>query len=237
MWQLSECIDGMAEACRALSLPVIGGNVSFYNESGGADIDPTPVLGVLGLVDAVHAPPPGLAWSAGDTLVLVGPRPAADGAFPLDGTRWATERRDHRTGQVPPSTSPRTRARVRLRRRAGRRARGRCRRPRARARRARRLGRVAWPSPWPRWRPRRGGCTAGRRATPPSSSPSCPRASWWRRRVPTSCGAGPPPSGSRPRSWAGPAASGSPSGPGRPPASTRCAEAHEGNLALALGDP
>ena len=54
MWQLSECIDGMAEACGALSLPVIGGNVSLYNESGGADIDPTPVLGVLGLVDAVR---------------------------------------------------------------------------------------------------------------------------------------------------------------------------------------
>ncbi len=102
MWQLSECIDGMAEACRALSLPVIGGNVSFYNESGGADIDPTPVLGVLGLVAAVHAPPPGLAWSSGDTLVLVGARRAADGSFPLEGTRWATERRDHRTGQIAP---------------------------------------------------------------------------------------------------------------------------------------
>ncbi len=101
MWQLSECIDGMTEACRALALPVIGGNVSLYNESGGSDIDPTPVLGVLGLVDAVHAPPPGLAWSAGDTIVLVGPRAAADGSFPLEGTRWATERRDHRTGRIP----------------------------------------------------------------------------------------------------------------------------------------
>ena len=101
MWQLSECIDGMAESCRALALPIIGGNVSFYNESGGSDIDPTPVLGVLGLVDAVHAPPPGLAWSAGDSIVLVGARAAADGSFPLEGTRWATERRDHRTGQVP----------------------------------------------------------------------------------------------------------------------------------------
>ena len=39
-----------------LALPIIGGNVSFYNESGGSDIDPTPVLGVLGLVEAVHAP-------------------------------------------------------------------------------------------------------------------------------------------------------------------------------------
>jgi phosphoribosylformylglycinamidine synthase subunit PurL len=101
MWQLSECIDGMAESCRALGLPIIGGNVSFYNESGGSDIDPTPVLGVLGLVDTVHAPPPGVAWSAGDTVVLLGPRTAADGSFPLEGTRWATERRDHRTGRIP----------------------------------------------------------------------------------------------------------------------------------------
>jgi phosphoribosylformylglycinamidine synthase len=101
MWQLSECIDGMADSCNALSLPIIGGNVSFYNESGGADIDPTPVLGVLGLVDAVHAPPPGLAWSDGDTVVLLGPRAAADGSFPVEGTRWATERRGHRTGGVP----------------------------------------------------------------------------------------------------------------------------------------
>src|SRR3984885_8810218 len=74
MWQLSECIDGMAESCRAFELPIIGGNVSFYNEGGGADHDPTPGLGVLGLVEAVHAPPPGLAWSAGDTVVLVGAR-------------------------------------------------------------------------------------------------------------------------------------------------------------------
>ena len=101
MWQLSECIDGLAESCRALSLPVIGGNVSFYNESGGSDIDPTPVLGVLGLVDDVHAAPPGLGWSAGDAIVLVGRRAGADGSFPLEGTRWATERREHRTGRVP----------------------------------------------------------------------------------------------------------------------------------------
>jgi phosphoribosylformylglycinamidine synthase len=101
MWQLSEAIDGMAEACRALSLPVIGGNVSLYNESGGADIDPTPVLGVLGLVDVLVAPPPGLAWEEGDTLVLLGARAADDGSFPLDGSRWATERRAHRSGTLP----------------------------------------------------------------------------------------------------------------------------------------
>ena len=65
MWQLSECIDGMAEACRALSLPVIGGNVSLYNESGGADIDPTPVLGVLGLVDVLVGPAAGIGLGGG----------------------------------------------------------------------------------------------------------------------------------------------------------------------------
>jgi phosphoribosylformylglycinamidine synthase subunit PurL len=101
MWQLSECIDGLAESCRALSLPVIGGNVSFYNESGGSDIAPTPVLGVLGLVEAVHAIPPGLSWSAGDAIVLLGDRRAADGSSPLEGTRWAAERRAHRSGTVP----------------------------------------------------------------------------------------------------------------------------------------
>ena len=102
MWQLSESIDGLSEACTAFGLPVIGGNVSLYNESAGADIDPTPVLGVLGLVDIVAAPPPGLAWNEGDTIVLLGARTTADGEMPLDGTRWATECRDFRTGSLPP---------------------------------------------------------------------------------------------------------------------------------------
>ena len=56
MWQFSEVVDGMSEACEALGIPVIGGNVSFYNESRGADIDPTPVVGVLGLIDELDAP-------------------------------------------------------------------------------------------------------------------------------------------------------------------------------------
>ena len=102
MWQLSECIDGMAEACRALALPVIGGNVSFYNESGGADIDPTPVLGRARVSSTtLHAPPTRAGVVRRRRLVLVGPRAAADGSFPLEGTRWATERRGHRTGRIP----------------------------------------------------------------------------------------------------------------------------------------
>ncbi len=93
MWQLSEAIDGMAEACRALDLPVIGGNVSLYNESAGADIDPTPVMGLLGVVDELVAPPPGWSWRRGDTIMLVGERHASGASpFPLAGSRWATRR-------------------------------------------------------------------------------------------------------------------------------------------------
>lgn len=100
MWQLSESIDGMTEACRGLGLPVVGGNVSLYNESGGNDIDPTPVVGLLGVVDSLIAPPPGWAWNEGDALVLVGTRTAAGPVpFPLGGTRWAT-RRGRRGGNV-----------------------------------------------------------------------------------------------------------------------------------------
>ena len=94
MWQLSESIDGMAEGCNALGLPVIGGNVSLYNESGGNDIDPTPVVGLLGVVDSLVAPPPGWSWREGDALVLVGKRVASGlEPFPLGGTRWATNRK------------------------------------------------------------------------------------------------------------------------------------------------
>ncbi len=103
MWQLSESIDGMADACRALGLPVIGGNVSLYNESGGSDIDPTPVVGLLGVLDHLVAPPPGWSWCEGDALFLVGVRRGVGArAFPLGGSRWATRRgrRGGRLGEV-----------------------------------------------------------------------------------------------------------------------------------------
>ena len=51
MWQFSEAIDGLAEACTALGTPITGGNVSFYNETLGKSIYPTPVIGVLGILD------------------------------------------------------------------------------------------------------------------------------------------------------------------------------------------
>ena len=55
MWQFAESIRGMRDACLALGTPVTGGNVSFYNESGDSAIWPTPVIGMLGLLDGPSA--------------------------------------------------------------------------------------------------------------------------------------------------------------------------------------
>jgi phosphoribosylformylglycinamidine synthase len=54
MWQFSQVIDGMTKACEELEIPITGGNVSFYNETLGEGIYPTPVLGVVGIVEDVH---------------------------------------------------------------------------------------------------------------------------------------------------------------------------------------
>jgi phosphoribosylformylglycinamidine synthase len=61
MWQFKESVEGISEACEALGIPVVGGNVSFYNESEGVDIHPTPVVGLLGLADPTPASPPRLS--------------------------------------------------------------------------------------------------------------------------------------------------------------------------------
>ncbi|OPG12155.1 phosphoribosylformylglycinamidine synthase subunit PurL [Microbispora sp. GKU 823] len=53
MWQFSEAVRGLADACRILGVPVTGGNVSFYNQTGSTAINPTPVVGVLGVIDDV----------------------------------------------------------------------------------------------------------------------------------------------------------------------------------------
>jgi phosphoribosylformylglycinamidine synthase len=95
MWQFSEAVDGMSEACRALGLPVVGGNVSFYNESRGADIDPTPVIGVLGIVDRLEQPPPGVRLVEGGRLLLVGVTQPE-----LAGSLWARNK-GHRYGKLP----------------------------------------------------------------------------------------------------------------------------------------
>ena len=61
MWQFTESVEGISEACEALGIPVVGGNVSFYNETDGIDIHPTPVVGLLGLADPMPGIPPRLS--------------------------------------------------------------------------------------------------------------------------------------------------------------------------------
>ena len=87
MWQFSEAIDGMAEACTALEIPVVGKNVSFYNESRGTDIDPTPVVGTLGLVDRLRPGTPVPAFAEGSTVMLLGPWRRVPYPWPARGGR------------------------------------------------------------------------------------------------------------------------------------------------------
>jgi phosphoribosylformylglycinamidine synthase len=84
MWQFAEVVDGMSEACERLRIPVIGGNVSFYNESLGADIPPTPVVGVLGLVEDLTSVPPPVALQRGCRVLVLGTTGPE-----LGGSEWA----------------------------------------------------------------------------------------------------------------------------------------------------
>jgi len=71
-WQLTEGVRGLADACRALGLPVTGGNVSLYNESPAGSIAPTPEIGVVGLIDDVAALVGPAFVTDGDAILLVG---------------------------------------------------------------------------------------------------------------------------------------------------------------------
>jgi len=94
-WQLERGIDGIADACRALDMPVVSGNVSLYNETPDGPILPTPVIGTVGLLEDRGAAI-GTRWSAGDELWLLGD-PAADAAA-LAGSElaWGRGMRDGR---------------------------------------------------------------------------------------------------------------------------------------------
>jgi phosphoribosylformylglycinamidine synthase II len=73
MWQLIESIEGMAAACEELNVPVVGGNVSLYNQTDGIDIYPSPVVGMLGFCDPMPIRPPRLDLAEdGMTVWLVG---------------------------------------------------------------------------------------------------------------------------------------------------------------------
>ncbi len=80
MAQLSQAIDGIAEACNALGTPVTGGNVSLYNETLGEGIYPTPVIGVVGILDDVTKAVPNSFQQAGDVIYIV-----QGLGFPIEG--------------------------------------------------------------------------------------------------------------------------------------------------------
>jgi phosphoribosylformylglycinamidine synthase len=73
LWQFEEAIEGIAEACRALELPVVGGNVSFYNETSGQAVLPTPVIGVVGLLEDASRLATQWFKGAGHRIALLGP--------------------------------------------------------------------------------------------------------------------------------------------------------------------
>ena len=85
MWQFAEATRGIADACSALETPVTGGNVSFYNETSGRAIYPTPVIGMLGALDEL-GDQVGMSFAAeGDAIVLLGTTDPAD----LGGSEYA----------------------------------------------------------------------------------------------------------------------------------------------------
>ncbi|HEY5115260.1 MAG TPA: phosphoribosylformylglycinamidine synthase subunit PurL [Nakamurella sp.] len=98
MWQLREAIHGIADGCAQLGIPVTGGNVSLYNQTAGVNILPTPVVGVLGIIDDVRRRTiPGIGQDTGETLLLLG-----ETRDEFDGSAWAEVVHDH-LGGLPPT--------------------------------------------------------------------------------------------------------------------------------------
>ena len=129
-WQLDRAVTGLAEACKALGVPVVGGNVSLYNETEHGPIYPTPVVGMVGeLPDPGRAP--GLALSEGDELVLVGPFAPSLAGSELVKLRGELDAGLPATEIEPVAAALALRARGRPRRRRLRRPRRQRRRPRA----------------------------------------------------------------------------------------------------------
>ena len=96
MWQFSKVVEGLSDACLELEVPVTGGNVSMYNQTGETPIHPTPVVGVLGIIDDVARRVPSGWQDRGENLYLLGVT-----RDELDGSAWADTVHSH-LGGVPP---------------------------------------------------------------------------------------------------------------------------------------
>ena len=97
LWQLAEAVEGIGEACRALELPVVGGNVSLYNETLGQAILPTPIVGVVGLLDDATLLSTQWFKAAGHRVALLGPE-----AVSLGGSEYLKVRHDRVGGRLAP---------------------------------------------------------------------------------------------------------------------------------------
>ncbi len=96
MWQFGQAVDGLADGCLELGIPVTGGNVSFYNQTGETPIFPTPVVGVLGIIDDVARRIPSGWQDAGENIYLLGVT-----ATELSGSAWAGTVHGHLGGRPP----------------------------------------------------------------------------------------------------------------------------------------
>ena len=97
MWQFREAVHGLADGCAQLGIPVTGGNVSFYNQTGSQAILPTPVVGVLGVLDDVaRRNPTAFGDTPGELIYVIG-----DVRDEFDGSIWAQVAHDHLGGTPP----------------------------------------------------------------------------------------------------------------------------------------
>ena len=96
MWQFAEATRGLADGCQLLGTPVTGGNVSFYNSTADVAINPTPVIGVLGLLDDVARRTPMGFQSEGESILLLG-----ETRDELGGSEWAWAEHRHLGGRPP----------------------------------------------------------------------------------------------------------------------------------------
>ncbi len=96
MWQFAEATSGLKDGCAELGIPVTGGNVSFYNQTGDAAIVPTPVVGVLGVIDDVRQRVTKGFRVAGEHVLLLG-----ETEEELSGSTWADVIHDHLGGKPP----------------------------------------------------------------------------------------------------------------------------------------
>ena len=97
MWQFSQAVTGLADGCLELGIPVTGGNVSFYNQTGDVAIHPTPVVGVLGVIQDVAKRTAIAFRDAGDAIVVLG-----ETRDELAGSEWAHVVHGH-LGGLPPA--------------------------------------------------------------------------------------------------------------------------------------